>query len=172
MKFMLIVGALALVAVAVAFFALRDHAIAAEAKKELAVNSQDYAAQQKAWLVENLKKPGWKATPSGLQYHVIKAVKEAAPKPAPGSVVKVNYEGKLTNGEVFDSSYARKEPISFPLNGVIEGWGEGVPMMKVGEVWEFAIPSELAYGPEGGGPIPGGSTLIFKIELLEAKTPA
>jgi FKBP-type peptidyl-prolyl cis-trans isomerase len=131
----------------------------------------NYEAVQEAYLTENIKKPGWKATGSGLQYIPLKSVDALAPKPAPGSVVKVNYEGKLIDGTVFDSSYARNEPISFPLSNVIAGWQEGVPMMRVGETWEFAIPAGLAYGPDGAGPIPGGSTLIFKVELLEAKTP-
>ncbi len=131
----------------------------------------DYAAVQEAFLAENIKKPDWKATGSGLQYHVLKTGDASAPKPAPGSVVKVHYEGTLIDGTVFDSSFARGEPISFPLSNVIAGWQEGVPMMRVGETWEFAIPAGLAYGADSAGPIPGGSTLIFKVELLEAKTP-
>src|SRR5262249_32459615 len=136
-----------------------------------APNANDYASQQTAFLAENLKKEGWKATPSGLQYHPIKTVDASAPKPTVDSIVTVNYEGRLIDGSVFDSSYARNEPISFPLKGVIQGWQEGVPMMHVGETWEFAIPSDLAYGPATAGPIPGGSTLLFKIDLLSMQNP-
>ncbi|MCB2106672.1 MAG: FKBP-type peptidyl-prolyl cis-trans isomerase [Rhodobacteraceae bacterium] len=132
----------------------------------------DWASEQQAFLTENIKKSGWVAMDNGMQYTVLKAVEGAGVKPARGSSVTVHYEGRLTNGEIFDSSYARDEPATFPLSGVIKGWQEGVPLMKVGEIWEFAIPANLAYGERGVGPIPGGSTLIFKIELLEAPTAA
>ena len=134
--------------------------------------TMDWPSQQAAFMAENIKKPGWQATPSGIQYIVLKAGDGTTPKPAPGSEVTVHYEGRLINGEIFDSSYARNEKISFPLDGVIQGWQEGVPMMRVREVWEFAIPANLGYGNRGTGGIPGGSVLIFKIELFEAKTPA
>lgn len=133
----------------------------------------DWPAQQAAFLAENIKQPGWKATDSGIQYIMLKPAEIPGPQPAPGSEVKVHYEGRLIDGKVFDSSYARGEPIEFPLTGVIKGWQEGVPLMHVGEIWEFAIPANLAYGDRGAaGVIPSGSALIFKIELLEAKTPA
>ena len=93
-------------------------------------------------------------------------------KPAQGSEVTVHYEGTLIDGTVFDSSYARNEPATFPLSNVIRGWQEGVPMMKVGEVWNFAIPPGLGYGARNVGPIPANSVLLFKIELLKAPTPA
>ena len=131
-----------------------------------------WPSQQKAFLDANGKKPGWTTTASGLQYQVLKAGDPAAPKPAPGSEVTVHYEGKLIDGSVFDSSIARNEPATFPLNGVIQGWGEGVPLMRVGDTYEFAIPANLAYGQRAVSTIPAGSTLIFKIELLKAMTPA
>ena len=175
MKPWMIFGALAVVIVAaVAFFMTNEKqsgstvAVAPVGQEQ----KMDWPAQQAAFLAENIKKPGWQATPSGIQYVVLKASDGTKPKPAPGSEVTVHYEGRLVNGEVFDSSYARNETISFPLDGVIQGWQEGVPMMRVGEVWEFAIPANLGYGSRGTGPIPGGSVLIFKIELFEAKTPA
>jgi FKBP-type peptidyl-prolyl cis-trans isomerase len=181
MKTWVLLGAIAIVVVAIVFVALRDQhepqktASPSEATPSPSTTEapavKDYAAIQEAFLVENLKKTGWQATGSGLQYHPLKTVDASAPKPAPGSVVTVNYEGKLIDGAVFDSSYARNEPISFPLSNVIAGWQEGVPMMRVGETWEFAIPAGLAYGADSAGPIPGGSTLLFKVELLEAKTP-
>lgn len=132
----------------------------------------DWAAAQQAFLTDNAKKPGWKSTPSGLQYTVLKPGDGKTPKPAPGSEVTVHYEGKLINGEVFDSSYARNEPATFPLDGVIMGWQEGVPLMRVGEVFEFAIPAQLGYGQRALPSIPAGSVLIFKVQLLEAHTPA
>lgn len=128
-------------------------------------------AAEATYLAANLKKPGWKATASGLQYRVVKATKEG-PKAAPGSIVTVHYEGTFVDGKKFDSSYERQEPATFQLENVIPGWQEGVPMMREGETWEFVIPSSLAYGPETRGPIPGGSTLNFKVRLLWVATPA
>src|SRR6202012_4100624 len=109
------------------------------------------ANPQEKFRVRNLKNPDWIATDSGLEYHMLKAADPPAPQPAPGSQVTVNYEGKLIDGTVFDSSYARNEPATFPLDGVIKGWGEGVPMMRLGEIWEFAIPARLAYGDRNVG---------------------
>ncbi len=121
------------------------------------------------FLAENLKKEGVKETESGLQYKVIEEGDGASPTAE--SNVKVNYEGRLLNGEVFDSSYERGQPAEFPLNRVIPGWTEGVQLMKEGATYEFYIPSELAYGSRGpqGSPIGPNSTLIFKVELLEVK---
>ena len=122
-----------------------------------------------AFLKENAKKEGVKTTASGLQYTVIKEGAGKSPKAT--DTVKVNYEGKLIDGKVFDSSYKRGEPIEFPLNGVIKGWTEGVQLMKEGATYEFVIPYKLAYGERGtpGGPIPPNATLIFKVELIQVK---
>lgn len=107
-------------------------------------------------------------TDSGLQYRVLR--EGEGRKPSATDVVLVNYEGRMTDGTVFDSSYERGEPISFPLNRVIAGWTEGVQLMPEGAVYEFYIPSELAYGKRGaGGVIPPDTDLIFKIELIEVK---
>jgi FKBP-type peptidyl-prolyl cis-trans isomerase len=82
-------------------------------------------------------------------------------------MVRVNYEGTLLDGTVFDSSYARGEPVEFPLNGVIPGWTEGLQLMAEGSTYRLFIPSDLAYGSQGaGGSIPPNSALIFKVELL------
>jgi FKBP-type peptidyl-prolyl cis-trans isomerase len=137
-----------------------------------ASSAQDWPAAQAAYLAANVARPGWQASASGLQYTVLQSGDGKSPRPAPGSEVTVHYEGRLIDGQVFDSSYARNEPATFPLSGVIRGWQEGVPLMRVGEVWEFAIPAALGYGSRGAGPIPPGSALIFKIELLDAATPA
>ncbi|MFL6542302.1 MAG: FKBP-type peptidyl-prolyl cis-trans isomerase, partial [Chthoniobacterales bacterium] len=83
--------------------------------------------------------------------------------------VTVNYRGTFTDGTEFDSSYKRGEPISFPLSGVIAGWTEGVQLMKVGSKYQFVVPSNLAYGPNGRPGIPPNSTLVFEVELLGVK---
>jgi FKBP-type peptidyl-prolyl cis-trans isomerase FkpA len=131
-----------------------------------------WRAAQDAFLNENIKQNGWAQAAEGLQYSIEKKASDDAPMPAPGSRVTVHYEGKLIDGNVFDSSYSRGEPATFPLNGVIQGWQIGVSMMRQGEIWQFAIPAALAYGERGTGPIPPGSTLLFKVELLEVETPA
>lgn len=120
----------------------------------------------KQFLADNLKNdPAVKQTASGLQYKMLVEGKGKSPKAT--DVVKVHYTGTLIDGTVFDSSVKRGEPISFPLNGVIAGWTEGLQLMKEGGKCMLYIPSELAYGDGDNGPIPGGSTLIFEVELLE-----
>ncbi|MFT5802938.1 MAG: FKBP-type peptidyl-prolyl cis-trans isomerase [Patescibacteria group bacterium] len=121
-----------------------------------------------AFLKENGTKEGVKTTESGLQYKVLTAGKGA--KPAPTDRVLVHYEGRLLNGEVFDSSIERGEPIEFGLNQVIKGWTEGVSLMSPGAKYQLYIPYNLAYGMQGSPPkIGGGATLIFDVELLEVK---
>lgn len=124
----------------------------------------------KAFLEANAKKSGIKVLPSGLQYQVMTEGKGKSPKAT--DVVKTHYRGTLINGKEFDSSYARKEPAEFPVNGVIKGWTEALQLMKEGSKWKLFIPSELAYGTQGAGPDIGpNSTLIFEVELLSIKTP-
>ena len=105
-----------------------------------------------------------------MQYKPITAAPETAAKPGPTDEVKVHYEGKFLNGTVFDSSFERGVPATFPLNGVIPGWGEALQHMRVGDEWMIYIPSELAYGehPEehGAGELPPNSTLTFRVQLL------
>ena len=120
----------------------------------------------RSFLAENGKKPGVVTTSSGLQYKVLQEGQGA--KPSARGEVEVHYKGSLTNGTVFDSSYDRGEPISFLLTQVIPGWAEGVQLMSPGAKYEFYIPFELAYGPQGiPGVIPPYSTLIFEVELLK-----
>ncbi len=137
--------------------------------KEDQANAAGAAAKNKeegaAFLAKNGKREGVTTTKSGLQYEVMKQGDGA--KPAATDTVKVHYHGTLLNGTVFDSSVERGEPTTFPLNGVIPGWTEGVQLMNVGSKFKFAIPSDLAYGDRGaGGDIGPGATLIFEVELL------
>ncbi len=116
------------------------------------------------FLAENKTKPGIITTASGLQYEIIKEGKGA--KPTANNRVKVHYKGTLIDGTVFDSSYDRKEPVVFPLQGIIKGWTEALQLMPVGSKWKLFIPEELAYGARSQNPIPPFSTLIFEVELL------
>jgi len=119
-----------------------------------------------AFLAENAKKPGIMITPSGLQYEILS--QGSGPKPSENNVVKVHYEGRLIDGSLFDNSYEYQEPVTFPVNGVIPGWIEGLQLMPVGSKYKFYIPSELGYGSYGAGAsIPPYSTLIFIVELLD-----
>lgn len=118
------------------------------------------------FLAENAKKEGVTVLPSGLQYSVITEGKGR--KPVATDSVKCHYEGTLIDGTVFDSSYRRGEPATFPLNGVIAGWTEGVQLMAEGAKFRFFIPFNLAYGSRGAGQsIPPYAALIFDVELLE-----
>ena len=136
---------------------------AREAEKQYGDNK---AAGEK-FLAENAKKEGVKVLPSGVQYKVIK--EGSGEIPADSSMVVVNYEGKTIDGKVFDSSYDRKEPVTFPANRVIKGWTEALVHMPVGSIWEVYIPQELAYGERSTGQLKPFSALIFKIELVSIK---
>ena len=127
--------------------------------------SQQAKEEGEKFLAQNAKRPEVKTTPSGLQYEVIEAT--LGQKPAATDTVRVHYEGTLIDGTVFDSSYKRGESISFPLNGVIKGWTEGLQLMSVGSKYKLYIPYDLAYGAQGaGGSIPPYAALIFTVELL------
>jgi len=119
-----------------------------------------------AFLKTNAAAPGVHITASGLQYKVITSGPVSGPHPGPADEVKVNYEGKLLNGQVFDSSYARGEPAVMSVDHLIPAWTEALQLMRPGDVWMLYAPPALAYGDEGAGPIPPGSALIFKIELI------
>lgn len=120
------------------------------------------------WLAENGQKPGIKTLPSGLQYEVV--TMGNGPVPTDTCQVEVNYEGKLIDGTVFDSSYKRGKPATFGVNQVIKGWTEALCMMPVGSTWNLYIPYNLAYGEQGSrGGIPPYATLVFKVELLSIK---
>ncbi len=143
----------------------------AEAKQliELKQKAEENAKIGSAFLAENAKKDGVKTTKSGLQYLVLKEGKGKSPKA--NSTVKVNYEGRLIDGTVFDSSIARNHPATFQVSQVIQGWTEGLQLMKEGASYRFFIPANLAYGQIGSGDvIEPNSTLIFDVDLLEVST--
>ena len=123
-------------------------------------------AAGKAFLATNAKAPGVKVLPSGLQYKIVRSGPADGLRPHKGDEVKVNYEGKLLNGKVFDSSYERGQPAAMPLDALIPGWIEALQLMRPGDEWVLYVPPELGYGAEGQGEIPSNSTLIFRIELI------
>ncbi|MDX2267027.1 MAG: FKBP-type peptidyl-prolyl cis-trans isomerase [Bryobacter sp.] len=138
----------------------------AQARRALAIEREKSVAAE--FLAKAAAAPGASKTESGLVYRKVSDGTGESPKAT--DTVKVNYRGTLTDGTEFDSSYKRGVPASFPLNGVIKCWTEGVQLMKVGEKAVLTCPSNLAYGENGTGPIPGGATLTFEIELLEIVT--
>jgi FKBP-type peptidyl-prolyl cis-trans isomerase FklB len=118
------------------------------------------------FLAERAKEPGMIVLPSGVMYKVVSRAATPGPQPKASDTVTINYEGKLLNGHVFDSSYARNEPTSFPLSRLVPAWQEVIPMLKTGdEIMLYTPPSE-AYGEADMGEIPPNSTLIFRIQLL------
>ncbi|SDM38999.1 FKBP-type peptidyl-prolyl cis-trans isomerase [Siphonobacter aquaeclarae] len=141
---------------------------AEEQAKTQAENAKKYEPNKLAgekFLAENKTKDSVVTLPSGLQYKVIKLGTGA--KPTLSDKVKTHYHGTLIDGTVFDSSVQRGEPISFPLNGVIQGWQEGLQQMPVGSKYRLFVPYQLAYGERATGSIPPYSVLIFDVELLD-----
>ncbi len=137
-------------------------------QQQMAQQAEANMAQGAAFLEQNKNVSGVVALPSGLQYKII--TEGSGDSPTANDMVSVHYEGRLINGEVFDSSYERGEPAQFPVNGVIRGWTEALTLMKPGAKWQLYIPSDLAYGPRGSGPQIGpNATLVFDVELLEVK---
>lgn len=140
----------------------------AAAAAENEVIAEEVAAEDNAVAPQADAASDYTATASGLKYKVIK--EGTGNKPAATDLVTVNYEGRLLDGKVFDSSYERGEPATFPLNRVIPGWTEGLQLMQEGAIYEFLIPSDLAYGPRGAGAdIPPNSDLIFVVELIKVQ---
>ncbi len=149
----------------------RAHPSAADEQKVQALIQQSRSADAekneavaRRFLASNAKRPGVTTTSSGLQYKVLKAGSGASPQPT--DQVTVNYRGTLLDGTVFDSSYQRGKPATFPVNGVIKGWQEALVLMKPGAKWELYVPPELAYGANSPPPIPPNSLLKFDVELL------
>ena len=136
----------------------------AEAETERQSLAAANAAEGDKFLLENRVKEGVIVTDSGLQYMVVEMGDGA--KPSATDNVTVNYRGTLLNGEEFDSSYARNQPVTFQLDQVIPGWTEGVQLMPVGSKFKFFIPANLSYCSAGGGPIGPNATLVFEVELI------
>ena len=141
-------------------------------QQEMAGKMKNKAEKNKkegeAFLAANKNKDGVITLPSGLQYKILK--EGIGAKPTASQTVKCNYRGTLVDGKEFDSSYKRGEPAEFPVGQVIKGWTEALQLMPVGSKWQLFIPSNLAYGESGGGPLIGpNATLIFDIELISIK---
>ena len=142
---------------------------AAQAQAPAAVAAGPGAAE--AFLAKNKTAPGVVTLPDGLQYKIVKSGPAGGASPGPRDTVKVDYEGKLLDGTVFDSSIARGMPVEFPLRGLIAAWVEAAQLMHPGDQWIIWAPPQLAYGDEDQGPIPGGSVLEFRLNLIDF-TPA
>ena len=136
--------------------------IAAKRAEKMHAGNKEAGA---AFLAENAKRDGVISLPSGVQYEIL--VEGSGEKPTPSSKVTTHYHGMLIDGTVFDSSVERGEPATFPVNGVIQGWQEILPMMPTGSKWKVFIPYDKAYGERAAGPKIGPySTLVFEIELI------
>jgi len=150
---------------------LKDFQRSASTKIQAQVQKDTQKNQQigNSFLAANKERPGVQTTTSGLQYKVLSA--GSGPKPTLNDEVTVDYEGRLLDGRIFDSSFERGQPASFKLNGVIQGWQEALQLMPAGSTWEIYIPANLAYGKEGAqGVIGPNETLIFKVHLLKIKS--
>ena len=124
-----------------------------------------YHNAQAAYLSSLKASDGWYTMEGGLRWRYLD-YRGVGESPTPSDTVTVHYAGTFIDGQGFDSSYERGQPATFPLQGLIPAWGMAIPQMRVGETIELAAPATLAYGPRGRGPIPGGATLLFKVELL------
>jgi len=128
-----------------------------------------HKAESDAFLEKNSHEKGVHVTKSGLQYEILIPGNAKAASPTIDDTVTVNYRGKLIDNTEFDSSYARNEPVTFPVNGVIKGWQEALQLMKPGAKWKLFVPADLAYGTQSKPGIPPQSVLIFEVELLSVK---
>jgi len=137
----------------------------AESNEEIWRESQKNQEEGDAYMAGNAMRSEVSTTASGLQYEVI--TQGSGPMPTYEDTVQVHYEGTFLDGSVFDSSHMGGGPVTFPLSRVIPGWTEGLQLMNVGSTFRFVIPSDLAYGPTGAGPIPPSATLVFVVELLD-----
>ncbi len=129
------------------------------------LDERAYHNAQQAHLAGLQTTDGWYTMEGGLRWRYLEH-RGTGESPEPTDTVTVHYAGTFIDGEGFDSSYERGRPATFPLQGLIPAWGMAIPQMRVGEIIELASPAALAYGPRGRGPIPGGATLVFKVELL------
>jgi peptidylprolyl isomerase/FKBP-type peptidyl-prolyl cis-trans isomerase FklB len=134
--------------------------------KTVAAQPPASSAANAAFMAKNSKEPGVVTLPDGLQYKIVASGPAEGARPRVQDEVKVNYEGALLNGNVFDSSFKRGEPASFPLEGLIPGWVEALQLMRPGDEWTLWVPPSLGYGDEDKGPIPANSVLKFRIQLI------
>jgi peptidylprolyl isomerase/FKBP-type peptidyl-prolyl cis-trans isomerase FklB len=141
-------------------------ALAACAKAPPAPPPADSAAA-KAFLARNAKESGVQITKSGLQYRILHSGPATGLRPKPADEVKVNYEGKLIDGQVFDSSFDRGAPAVMTVRDVVPGWQEALQLMRPGDSWMIYLPPKLGYGDAGAGPIPPGAVLVFKLDLID-----
>lgn len=137
----------------------------AEAKAQSDAQSPAWHAQQQMYLLGLKPEDGWHFAEGGVRWRWV-IYRASDRKPTTADRITVHYEGRLIDGTVFDSSYARGSPATFPLGRLVKGWQLAIPQMGVGETIEIAVPADLAYGPVGRGPIPGNATLVFKVELI------
>ncbi len=140
--------------------------LAACHSRHAAAQAQSGPSPTDAYMAANAKKPGVITLPDGLQYKVVSSGPANGVKPQASDEVKVDYEGKLVSGQVFDSSFARGTPADLPLQGLIPAWVEALQMMRPGDEWILYVPPALGYGEQGQGPIPPNSVLIFRIKLI------
>lgn len=145
--------------------ALAQEGEQAEAVAQTDAQNPAWHAQQQIHLLGLTADDGWHFAQGGVRWRWVKYLASDR-KPTVADRITVHYEGRLLDGTVFDSSYARGEPATFPLGRLVKGWQVAIPNMGVGETIEIAIPADLAYGPVGRGPIPGNATLVFKVELI------
>ncbi len=133
-----------------------------------ALTADQNRVRSAAFMAQNASQPGVVTTTSGLQYRIDRPVAADLPRPSAADRVQVHYEGRLLDGQIFDSSYSRGEPVEFPLTGVIGAWREGLQYARPGEQITIFAPPELAYGTRGSGngEIPSNSALIFRVELI------
>ena len=131
-----------------------------------AVDPAKTLAEGQAFLAKNAKAPGVVTLPSGLQYKVTTSGPKTGPSPKVGDIIKVNYEGKLLDGTVFDSSFERHQAAIMPAEGLVPGWMEALPLMHVGDEWTLYLPASLGYGDHTAGPIPANSVMVFRLQLV------